>query len=244
MTQQVKPAEQWLSACARQLTGTGWDDVVLPFLASPVGQALCARLDERRQAGVAVVPQDPFRALRLTPLQTVRVVILGQDPYHGEGQANGLAFSVQAGVAPPPSLRNIFKEAGLWRADRKPVGELEGWAAQGVLLLNTVLTVELGRPAAHAGWGWEQLTDRLIVRLAHSDAVFLLWGNHAQAKRSLIAGDERRILCCNHPSPLSATRGSKPFIGSHVFERANAWLAGQGERPVDWSAHEKVQKIA
>ncbi|WP_335583024.1 uracil-DNA glycosylase [Comamonas serinivorans] len=209
------------------------------FLAGETGQALCARLDERLRAGVTVLPPDPFRALRLTPRHAVRVVILGQDPYHGDGQANGLAFSVQSGVTPPPSLRNIFKEVGVWRTDRKPVGELEGWAAQGVLLLNTVLTVELGQPAAHAGWGWEVLTDRLIDRLAALDVVFLLWGSHAQAKRGRIEGDAERVLCCNHPSPLSATRGATPFLGSRVFEQANAWLSAHGQTPVNWAMHEK-----
>jgi uracil-DNA glycosylase len=230
-------AASWLADNANTLHGTGWEDAVQDFLASDAGQGLCARLDERLRAGAVVVPPEPFRALRLTPRPAVRVVILGQDPYHGEGQANGLAFSVHAGVPVPPSLRNIFKELGIWGPERKTQGGLEGWAAQGVLLLNTVLTTELGQAAAHAGWGWERLTDALIQRAAaQPHVVFMLWGSHAQAKRALIGGDPGRVLCCYHPSPLSATRGPTPFMGSGVFQRANAWLEAAGVPPVDWAA--------
>lgn len=236
MTSASLHAKQWLAEAAGTLADSGWQTDVQHFLASEAGQGLCTRLDERLRAGHVLVPADPFRALRLTPLPALRLVILGQDPYHGEGQANGLAFSVHAGVAVPPSLRNIFKELGIWCPERKAQGGLESWAAQGVLLLNTALTTELGRAGAHAGWGWERLTDALIERAAAQPGVaFMLWGKHAQSKRAFIGGDPARVLCCNHPSPLSATRGDTPFLGSGVFGQANAWLAAASLPPVDWT---------
>ena len=234
-------AAQWLAARAAELAGTGWQDEVNAFLASDVGRALCARLDERLAQGVTVWPQDPFRALKLTPLDAVNVVILGQDPYHGEGQATGLAFAVQPGVATPPSLRNIFKELQLWGPAKKTDGDLTGWAEQGVLLLNTVLTVELGTPAAHAGWGWEALTDRLIARCAQADErVFMLWGALAQAKLAKLDVSRHLVLMSSHPSPLSATRSDAPFLGSGAFDKANAWLAAQGRQPIDWARNKKT----
>jgi uracil-DNA glycosylase len=181
-----------------------------------------------------VYPPDPLRALRLTPLDRVHVVILGQDPYHGPGQAEGLAFSVPADVKPPPSLRNILAE--LLRDCGIPPpghGSLLAWAERGALLLNTVLTVEDGRPASHAGWGWERLTDALIrAATAHpAPKVFLLWGAHAQAKRALIEGHGHLVLTANHPSPLSARRPPQPFIGCGHFSQAQAWLKAQS---VNW----------
>lgn len=202
----------------------GWQPVVDAWAAG--AQPLLDRLAARR-AEVSVYPPEPLRALRLTPLARCRVVILGQDPYHGPGQAEGLAFSVPAGVKPPPSLRNILREAGL----PPDSGSLRPWAERGVLLLNSVLTVEDGRAAAHAGWGWERLTDALIAT-ASAQALpkaFLLWGAHAQAKRDLIArhnADARHlVLCANHPSPLSALRPPEPFIGCGHFGLAQRWLA-------------------
>jgi uracil-DNA glycosylase len=187
--------------------------------------------------------------LSLTPLSQVRVVILGQDPYHGPHQAQGLSFSVATGVKLPPSLRNIFKE--LQRDLKQPIpasGSLEAWARRGVLLLNTSLTVEDGLPASHAKRGWEALTDALLAEVARTTpaCVYLLWGAHAQAKADMLAQQtchampdflglrEALILKSNHPSPLSALRPPLPFIGCGHFSQAQAWLAARGQA-MDWS---------
>lgn len=213
----------------------GWKTVTEPFFADAAGQNLLAFLQQRVDAGAVVFPPQPLRALEITPPEAVRVVILGQDPYHGRGQAEGLAFSVAPGVAVPPSLRNIFKE--LLRdldlpfpAFPVPGGSFASWAAQGVLLLNTCLTVEEGQPASHAGRGWERLTDTVIgaVSASSASAVFMLWGAHAQSKRALIDGSRHLILTANHPSPLSALRLPQPFIGCGHFSQALTWLAQQG----------------
>lgn len=196
-----------------------WQPVVEAWRASPAGQALMAFIEHRRAVGATIYPADPLRALRLTPLADVRVVILGQDPYHGPGQAEGLAFSVPRGVKPPPSLRNIFVELQREFGGALPAcGHLGHWARQGVLLLNTSLTVEDGQPASHAKRGWEPLTDALIEAVAHQPRriAFLLWGAHAQAKAPLIeqvAPGRHLLLSANHPSPLSARRPPQPFIG-------------------------------
>ncbi|MEG0822666.1 MAG: uracil-DNA glycosylase [Burkholderiaceae bacterium] len=219
----------------------GWRTPVDGFLASDKGRELQAFLAERQAAGATIYPPQPFRALELTPLADVRVVILGQDPYHGPGQAHGLAFSVNQGVKCPPSLRNIFKELQRDLGAAPPMsGSLEAWARQGVLLLNAVLTVEDGAPAAHAKRGWETLTDSLIaaVAAAAEPKVFMLWGAHAQAKRGLIesAGGRHLVLCANHPSPLSALRPPAPFIGCGHFSMANRWLEQQGQKAIRWAA--------
>jgi uracil-DNA glycosylase len=207
-----------------------WKSVVDTFFAGSAGQRLLAFLRERLDAGAVIFPPLPLRALELTPAQDVRVVILGQDPYHGRGQGEGLAFSVAPGVALPPSLRNIFKE--LQRdldtpPPRFPVpgGSLVKWATHGVLLLNTCLTVEEGKPASHAGKGWETLTDSVIRQVATSShpVVFMLWGSHAQSKRSLIDESRHKVLAANHPSPLSALRPPLPFIGCGHFSQAREW---------------------
>jgi uracil-DNA glycosylase len=212
----------------------GWQPLVDDFFAGDVGRKLCAFLDERLRAGATVFPPQPLRALELTAPADVRVVILGQDPYHGRGQAEGLAFSVASGVALPPSLRNIFKE--LQRdlgtpppAFPVPGGSLVQWATHGVLLLNTCLTVEEAQPASHAGRGWEVLTDAVIRHVAARDrpAVFMLWGAHAQSKRELIDGKRHKVLASNHPSPLSALRPPVPFIGCGHFGQARAWRTSQ-----------------
>ena len=218
-----------------------WRDTVQAFLASDAGQSLSVRVQAALAMGAVIYPPDPFRALTMTVLADVRVVILGQDPYHGPGQAEGLAFSVAPGVRLPPSLRNIFKELqGSLGLPMPSDGSLVRWARQGVLMLNTSLTVEEGRPASHARWGWQVLTDRLLVQVASQPRplVFMLWGAHAQARQALVeasAPDGRHLfLLANHPSPLSALRPPIPFLGCRHFARANAWLLGQGQRAIDW----------
>jgi len=211
-----------------------WRALTEAFAQSPTGQALIQRVEARREAGATIYPADVFAALHATPRDQVRVVILGQDPYHGPDQAHGLAFSVLAGQKVPPSLRNIHKEIVRSQGHAATVGAcLTPWAEQGVLLLNTGLTVEDGQAASHAGWGWEALTDALIADLAvHGcDKVFMLWGAHAQRKEPLITAAGRAghlVLKANHPSPLSATRGPAPFIGCGHFEQASRFWAARG----------------
>ncbi|NOG32105.1 uracil-DNA glycosylase [Halomonas sp. TBZ9] len=177
---------------------------------------------------------DWFRAFELTPLSNVKVVILGQDPYHGPNQAHGLCFSVQPGVPVPPSLANIYKELAS-DTGFQPVrhGCLESWARQGVLLLNTALTVEQGNAASHRGKGWEAFTDRAIEAVSQQapPCVFMLWGSHARQKKALIDQQRHLILEAPHPSPLSAHRG---FFGTRHFSQANAFLVAQGREPIDW----------
>ena len=218
-----------------------WRDMTDPFLASTAGGALAAFVDQRVRDGAVVYPAHVFRALELTAPQDVRVVILGQDPYHGAGQAQGLAFSVAPGQKKlPPSLRNMLKEVqsdtgapSICRDDLTP------WAQQGVLLLNSALTVEDGAPQSHAGRGWELLTDALLAHVATQPVpvVFMLWGASAQKKRALVeAAGRHRVLAANHPSPLSALRPPVPFIGCRHFSQANALLAElrPGVAAVDW----------
>jgi uracil-DNA glycosylase len=215
----------------------GWQPVVDRFLASDEGRRLAAFIRERIAAGAVIYPPRPLRALEVTPLASVHAVILGQDPYHGPGQAEGLAFSVAAGVKLPPSLRNIFKERCAGTGEPLPAhGSLIEWARRGVLLLNAVLTVEDGQPGSHAKKGWEALTDALIAAVAakSSPCAYLLWGSHAQAKAKLIGetaganGREALILQANHPSPLSASRPPVPFLGCGHFTAARDWLAARG----------------
>ncbi|MDZ7857014.1 uracil-DNA glycosylase [Sphaerotilus sp.] len=217
----------------------GWDDLVAAFVASPRGAALCRSVDMRVAAGAEVYPAQPLRALQTLRPSQVRVVILGQDPYHGPGEAEGLAFSVADGVKIPPSLRNIRQELVADVGVALPVsGSLRAWVEEGVLLLNTSLTVERDRPASHARLGWDALTDALIdcVAAQPHPKVFMLWGAHAQAKGARIeqAGETNRILVSNHPSPLAARRPPVPFVGSRPFSTANAWLLAQGSMPIDW----------
>lgn len=214
---------------------TGWQPLVSRFFQSPSGRQLSAFLKQQLARGAVVFPPQPLRALELTPPESIRVVILGQDPYHGRGQAEGLAFSVAPGVGLPPSLRNIFKELQrdldvLPPPFPVPGGSLVNWARHGVLLLNTCLTVEEGQPASHAGQGWEQLTDAIIREVSQDRAnvVFMLWGSHAQSKRALIDASRHLVLCANHPSPLSALRPPMPFIGCGHFSKARAWREKQG----------------
>lgn len=175
-----------------------------------------------------------FAALDATAVADVKVVILGQDPYHGEGQAHGLSFSVPPGVAVPPSLRNIYKELQQDVGISAPShGCLQTWSEEGVLLLNSVLTVEAGRAGSHQGKGWERFTDRIISYLSQelSSIVFVLWGNYAQRKGEIINTQKHLVLTSPHPSPLSASRG---FFGNHHFSKANAYLCRHGKDPVNW----------
>jgi uracil-DNA glycosylase len=213
----------------------GWRGQVLAWLDTPTGRALAEAVEADVRDGREVYPADPFRALRLTGPDAVRAVILGQDPYHGPGEAEGLAFSVAPGVRIPPSLRNIRAE---WQADLGGTlpahGSLAAWARQGVLLLNTSLTVVRDRPASHARRGWEDLTDRLVDAVAARPGAraYLLWGAHAQAKADRIraASPDAVILASNHPSPLAARRPPVPFLGSRPFSRSRDALAARGVR--------------
>ena len=247
----VRASQLLAHAAANQLTApladvlarvpTDWAPLVQAWLASPDGQLLLGHITARQAAQAVVYPAEPLRALQLTPRAEVRVVILGQDPYHGPGQAEGLAFSVPAAVKPPPSLRNLLDEISRsLGVPRRSSGHLGGWAAQGVLLLNTVLTVEDGTPAAHARCGWESLTDAVIQAVASDpgDKVFMLWGAHAQTKRGLIeavGGGRHQVLLANHPSPLSARRPPLPFIGCGHFIVAREFLAARGMPAINWS---------
>ena len=214
-----------------------WKARVGDYLARDDMQALSAFLRERKAAGATIYPPAAqiFAAFDATPFDAVKVVILGQDPYHGPGQAHGLCFSVPPGVAVPPSLLNIFKELerdlGIRRPDH---GCLLPWAQRGVLLLNAVLTVEAGRPGAHQGKGWEGFTDHVVETLnrEREGLVFLLWGSYAQAKGKVIDARRHRVLKAPHPSPLSAHRG---FIGCGHFSAANEYLVRRGQAPIDWA---------
>lgn len=223
---------------------SAWRTILADAVAAPTfGQLEAFLAGERARTDTEIYPatDDVFAALRLTPPDGVRAVILGQDPYHGTGEAHGLCFSVRPGTRIPPSLRNILVE---WSEDlerKAPVsGSLERWARNGVLLLNTVMTVRRDEANSHRGRGWEPFTDAVIRAVsARSEPVaFLLWGAPAQAKRDLI--DERHVvLMSNHPSPLSATRPPSPFRGSRPFSTVNARLVGLGQPPIDWSLGEQ-----
>ena len=217
-----------------------WLEPLRPEFAEPYMGELKRFLVGEKQSGKRVFPKgsDWFRALDLTPLEDVRIVILGQDPYHGPGQAHGLCFSVPSGIPPPPSLVNIYKEL---ESDLriKPArhGSLEHWAKQGVLLLNSVLTVEMGRAASHRERGWERFTDRVIaeVNARERPVVFMLWGSYAQKKAASVDTSRHLVLKASHPSPLSAYGG---FFGCRHFSRANAFLESRGLEPIDWALPE------
>lgn len=219
-----------------------WADLLQAWRESNHGQRLLQHVAQRQRAGALIYPAQVLRALALVPRAAVRVVILGQDPYHGPGQAEGLAFSVPRGHKIPPSLRNIDLELARDLGLAPPGhGQLDAWAHQGVLLLNTVLTVEDGHAASHAGWGWEALTDALVRAVAGDAApkAFLLWGRAAQAKAVLIAqvsAGQHLVLQANHPSPLSARRGPIPFVGCGHFGQVARFLASRRPEaaPVDW----------
>ncbi|CAM8626503.1 MULTISPECIES: uracil-DNA glycosylase [Sphingobium] len=224
MSDTIKLHESWRAPLADQFE-------------APHMQGLKNFLRAEKAAGKRIFPKgsEYFRALDLTPLDQVKAVILGQDPYHGEGQAHGLCFSVQPGVRTPPSLVNIYKEMqadlGIARASH---GFLEHWARQGVLLLNSVLTVEMGRAASHQGKGWELFTDAVVRIVAQKEepVVFLLWGAYAQRKAGFVDQSRHLVIKSAHPSPLSAHNG---FLGSRPFSRANAFLEAKGRGAIDWA---------
>ena len=214
---------------------TTWNEILAEEMQKDYYQELQAFVQKRR-AEVRVFPEEKnvFNALELTPFESVKVVILGQDPYHGFGQAHGLSFSVQKGIPLPPSLKNIYKELQEDIGGELPTeGDLSHWAKQGVLLLNTVLTVEEGNANSHKGMGWERLTNRLIESLneLNHPVIFILWGKPAQDKEKLITNSNHVILKAPHPSPLSAYRG---FFGSKPFSRVNDILMQQGQSPIRW----------
>lgn len=215
--------------------GNDWDIILADEWAKPYYQKLRNFLKSEYSSKKIYPPMDSiFNALKYTSFEDTKVVIIGQDPYHGAGQAHGLCFSVNKGVVPPPSLKNIFKE--LQNDVGKPIptdGELTSWAKQGVLLLNTVLTVREGMPTSHKGMGWEIFTDRVISELNKKETpiVFLLWGSHAQKKAELITNPIHYKLATVHPSPLSATRG---FFGCGHFSKTNDILLKNNLKPIEW----------
>ena len=215
----------------------GWRERLKGEFEQPYMADLKRFLVAERERGRRIFPKGSewFRALDLTPLEQVRVVILGQDPYHGAGQAHGLCFSVQPGVPPPPSLVNIFKELASDLGIRPARhGLLDHWARQGVLLLNSVLTVEMGRAASHRDRGWERFTDAVVaeVNAKPDPVVFLLWGSYAQKKAAFVDQTRHLVLKAPHPSPLSAHSG---FFGCRHFSKANAFLESRGLAPIDWA---------
>jgi uracil-DNA glycosylase len=214
---------------------TDWNPVLRAEFDKPYWAALQAFVrTERERARVYPPPEQVFAALHLTPFADTRVVILGQDPYHGPGQAHGLCFSVRDGVALPPSLVNIYKELSDDLGIPVPRhGNLEPWARQGVLLLNTTLTVRAGSAASHQGKGWETFTDEVIraVDAKPHPVVFILWGGHARRKKQLLDTSRHHVIESAHPSPLSAHNG---FFGSKPFSRTNEALVGDGLEPIDW----------
>lgn len=215
----------------------GWQRALAAELEAPYLRELQREIARERAGGVPIAPRPElvFRAFDATPFDRVRVVIVGQDPYHGPGQATGLAFGVPRGVPIPPSLRNIFRELHHDLALARPAhGDLSAWAERGILLLNTSLTVREGAAGSHARRGWERFTDAALRALAteRSGLVFLLWGRHAQDKAALIDPDRHCVLQAAHPSPLSASRG---FFGSRPFSQAAAYLRANGGSELDWS---------
>jgi uracil-DNA glycosylase len=216
---------------------SSWRNQLEGEFSQPYMVALREFLLQRKRSGAVIYPPGKliFNALDSTPFGQVRVVIIGQDPYHGPGQAHGLCFSVPQGVTPPPSLANIYRELAEDIGGFVPThGNLQAWADQGVLLLNAVLTVERGQANAHQGKGWERFTDRIVDQLnRHGEhLVFMLWGSYAQKKGAAIDRNRHLVLAAPHPSPLSAHRG---FFGCRHFSKANAWLTSHGREPIDWS---------
>jgi len=213
-----------------------WKDVLGSEMSEPYFMELTDFIEKERKKGKVIFPprEEVFSALELTPFDQVKVIILGQDPYHGANQAHGLAFSVKKGIPKPPSLVNIFKELSSdLGIQAPPHGNLQSWAKEGVLLLNTVLTVEEGKPAGHHNKGWERFTDKIIELLNQKKEhlVFILWGSPAQKKMKMLDAKKHLILTSPHPSPLSSYRG---FFGSKPFSQANQYLLKNGIEPVNW----------
>lgn len=222
---------------------SGWMSQLAPEFDQPYMQQLRAFLQQEKQQHKVVFPhsQDCFNALNFTPLDKVKVVILGQDPYHGPDQAHGLCFSVKPGIKVPPSLVNIYKELQSDLGIQIPKhGYLEHWARQGVLLLNAVLTVEMAKAGSHQKKGWEQFTDRIIhiINEHHEGVVFLLWGSYAQKKAAFVDRSRHLVLQAPHPSPLSAHRG---FLGCRHFSQTNTYLQEKGKAPIDWQLPESIE---
>lgn len=213
-----------------------WLEVIGAEFDKPYMQRLKTFLQSEKAAGKTIYPKGDhiFNALNTTPFESVRVVILGQDPYHGEGQAHGLSFSVPDGVKPPPSLVNIYKEiAAEYHVPPPTTGNLTRWAKQGVLLLNATLTVEAGLAGSHQNKGWEEFTDKIVhaINDRHDHIVFMLWGSYAQKKGAFIDRTKHLVLTAPHPSPLSAHRG---FLGCGHFKQANTYLESRGRPAIDW----------
>jgi uracil-DNA glycosylase len=226
------------TAPATKIADNGWHAVIGAEFSKPYMQKLQNFLQQEKSSGQTIFPPEPliYNALNTTAFGDVRVVILGQDPYHGAGQAHGLSFSVPHGVRPPPSLKNIYKELARAPGIEIPAhGDLTAWARQGVLLLNTTLTVREGAAASHAGQGWDIFTDAIIraINDQRRHVVFMLWGSHAQKKGAFIDAQKHLILTAPHPSPLSAHRG---FIGCGHFTKANDYLAAHNMGTIDWAA--------
>ena len=228
-----------------------WQSLFSQPAIKPVLDNINRFLDKRLQAGAIIYPAAPFKIFEQLGPDDIKVVILGQDPYHGPGQAQGLAFSVPDNIRTPPSLRNIFKElASEYNNIKLERNDLNAWVSQGVMLLNTVLTVENGQPASHARLGWHSITDAVIHHLANQPhCVFLLWGAHAQSKIPLIMAGKGNhlILKSNHPSPLSASRPPEPFLGNGHFQACNEWLLANGLTTINWSLKQtdtkKIQQL-
>ena len=240
LTIQASPDNPPASAGKQELRlSPSWKARLAPEIQKPYMQGLKAFLKEEMAQGKVIFPSGPdiFQALNLTPFEKVRAVIIGQDPYHGPGQAHGLSFSVRKGVPAPPSLQNIYTEL---KSDLNippaPHGFLKGWAEEGALLLNAVLTVQRGRAASHRGRGWEIFTDKIIEALnrEREGLVFMLWGSPARRKGEQIDREKHCVLEAPHPSPLSAGRG---FFGCRHFSKANEYFKARGLKPFDWSAH-------
>lgn len=220
---------------------TNWKTLLHEEKKSPYFQALLERIRQAQASGQTVYPcnEDIFNAFKLTPFDSLKVVILGQDPYHGPNQAHGLSFSVKDGIKKPPSLLNIFKELHRDLGITIPEsGCLTSWAKQGVLLLNETLTVTQGEPGSHQNWGWSTFTEKVIKTINHEaqGIIFLLWGSHAQKHRTLIHDEKHYILTTTHPSPLSAHRG---FLGCGHFSKTNDLLKAQGKEPINWTRYKQ-----
>lgn len=232
------PARLWVDREIDLIQDDKWKSVLQQEATKPYARKMIEALS--KISPQKILPPIPmvFNAFKYCPFENVRVVILGQDPYHGTNQAHGLCFSVQKGVPPPPSLKNIFKEAAQDVKLKIPShGCLEGWAKQGVLMLNALLTVENGTPMAHKDVGWETFTDAAVQALSkdRENLVFMLWGKPAQMKGKVVDRSKHLVITSSHPSPLGAMKTAEPFLGSHCFSRCNTYLKENGKAEIDWN---------